>query len=272
MLTQRVPRQVFYYDHNVYGLKLTSILFPGITHFTNSEQAQQRWAISHHVRLGLITTLLDHLGLIRKEDVSKETYPHRVKKDNVFFNDITEYIKNCKNPFTQQEEGSDGGHLFNICSGKAASKETTNFLLNVRENGNSARDKFIASCIKDPASFEKPITKQKIFTFASESIKNKRNMADGKVHEVKMQRDLIGRILGIALENKVDIKQVLEYPLTPVPLSLCHMDGLMNKTPKATLFKKLESCVTGSSPAPSSVDAYTLTIRSLETRGCFSRI
>lgn len=54
----------------------------------------------------------------------------------------------------------------------------------------------------------------------------------------------MGRILAIALENKVDIKQVLEYPLTPVSLSLCHIDGLMNKTPKATLFQKLEACVT----------------------------
>jgi hypothetical protein len=69
-----------------------------------------------------------------------------------------------------------------------------------------------------------------------------------------MQRDLFGRILAIALENKVDIKQVLEYPLTPVPSSLCHVDGLMNKTPKATLFKNLESRVTNLSP--SSVDAY----------------
>lgn len=54
----------------------------------------------------------------------------------------------------------------------------------------------------------------------------------------------------------MDIKQVLEYALTPVPLSLCHMDGLMNKTPKATLFKTLESRVTDFSPAPSSVEAY----------------
>jgi hypothetical protein len=30
----------------------------------------------------------------------------------------------------------------------------------------------------------------------------------------------------------------------------------MNKTPKATLFKKLESHVTDFSPAPSSVDTY----------------
>ena len=38
--------------------------------------------------------------------------------------------------------------------------------------------------------------------------------------------------------------EVLTYPLTPVPLSLCHIDGSMNKTPKSTLMKELEmSCV-----------------------------
>lgn len=83
-----------------------------------------------------------------------------------------------------------------------------------------------------------------MFTFASEAVKMNRKTADGKMKEVKMQGDLMGRILAIALENKVDIKQVLEYPLTPVSLSLCHIDGLMNKTPKATLFQKLEACVT----------------------------
>jgi hypothetical protein len=109
--------------------------------------------------VGLITTLLDHLGLNRKEDVSKGASPHGVKKDNVLFNDKTEYIRCCKNPFTKQEERSDDGqHLYNICSGKAASKETTSFLLKVRENGYTTREKFIVSCIGDPASFEKLIT------------------------------------------------------------------------------------------------------------------
>ena len=40
-----------------------------------------------------------------------------------------------------------------------------------------------------------------------------------------MQRDLFGRLLGISLNEKIDIKKVLTFPLTPVPLSLCHIDG-----------------------------------------------
>ena len=43
--------------------------------------------------------------------------------------------------------------------------------------------------------------------------------------------------------------EVLKYPLTPVPLSLSHVDGTMQKTPKATLMKYLESQVTTTPPA-----------------------
>ena len=55
-----------------------------------------------------------------------------------------------------------------------------------------------------------------------------------------MERDLIGRILAIALDKKVDIAHVLSYPLTPIPLCCSHIDGEMNKTPKSALFKCLE--------------------------------
>ena len=37
--------------------------------------------------------------------------------------------------------------------------------------------------------------------------------------------------------------EVLKYPLTPVPLSLCHVDGSMHKSPKAALMKHLETKV-----------------------------
>ena len=34
--------------------------------------------------------------------------------------------------------------------------------------------------------------------------------------------------------------EVLKFPLTPVPLSLCHADGSMQKTPKVKLLSELE--------------------------------
>lgn len=72
----------------------------------------------------------------------------------------------------------------------------------------------------------------------------------GKVVEVRMQRDLFGRLLGISLENSIDVAKILSYPLTPVLLSLCHIDGTICKTDKSALLKVLESkIIEQSSPA-----------------------
>lgn len=46
-----------------------------------------------------------------------------------------------------------------------------------------------------------------------------------KIVELRMQRDLFGRLLGISMTNKVDIEKVLGFPLTPLPTSMCHADG-----------------------------------------------
>ena len=41
--------------------------------------------------------------------------------------------------------------------------------------------------------------------------------------------------MGISLEHQLEMDVVLEYPLLPVPLSLCHIDGSINKTDKSKL-------------------------------------
>ena len=60
--------------------------------------------------------------------------------------------------------------------------------------------------------------------------------------------DLFGCILYHSLQQNIDTEEVLEYSLTPVPLSLSHVDGTMQKTHKATLMKPLELKVTATLP------------------------
>ena len=66
-------------------------------------------------------------------------------------------------------------------------------------------------------------------------------------------RDLFGSILCISLEKKIDMDEVLSYPLTPVPLSLCNVDETMLTTPKSALMKHLEERII--SVAPLTIDA-----------------
>ena len=63
-----------------------------------------------------------------------------------------------------------------------------------------------------------------------------------------MVRDLFGSILYASLQRKIDMAEILKYPLTPIPLSLCHVDGTMQSTKKSVLIKELESRIKTDDP------------------------
>ena len=58
-----------------------------------------------------------------------------------------------------------------------------------------------------------------------------------------MERDLFAKILCVALHRKIDMKEVLKCPLTPVPLAFCHFDGLLRDIPKSLLSRDLKRLV-----------------------------
>lgn len=62
-----------------------------------------------------------------------------------------------------------------------------------------------------------------------------------KVHEVKLQRVLLGRLLALSLDKNLDLEKVLCFPITPVSLSLCHIDGSMIKIVKSVLIQEFMS-------------------------------
>ena len=62
-------------------------------------------------------------------------------------------------------------------------------------------------------------------------------------------RELFGKLLVVARKRNLDLKEVFKYELSPVPLSICHFNGEMQKTNKSKL-EELE-IVTDS---PSNID------------------
>ena len=106
------------------------------------------------------------MGLTRKEDVTEELKPHRLKKNSKDLGKVIKSIEETMNPFslTLNKE-----HLFNIATGKNAEADTSAFLLDVFSIGSKARDEFVQCCIKDSNYFSNPIKRQKIKNFASEA-------------------------------------------------------------------------------------------------------
>lgn len=74
--------------------------------------------------------------------------------------------------------------------------------------------------------------------------------------KVTLQRDLFGQLLAIALEKKIDISKVLTYPLTSIPLSLCHPDASINKTNKSVLLHILEKGIVSQQPTEKDLVIY----------------
>jgi hypothetical protein len=48
--------------------------------------------------------------------------------------------------------------------------------------------------VDDPASFIKPITRQKVLNFSAEEAKVKKKEADGKIQQARMGRDMMRNI------------------------------------------------------------------------------
>ena len=71
-----------------------------------------------------------------------------------------------------------------------------------------------------------------------------------------MERNLYGRLLCVALVESIDISLVRTYPITPVPLSICHIDGTMVSTSKHKLVAPLEKRIC--SLQPEHVDCHVL--------------
>ena len=116
----------------------------------------------------------------------------------------------------------------------------------MQEAGNAHRE-FIKEVNERPARFEEPIKRTKLNTFQNEEVKPKKT-GDNKLSELKMERNLYGRLICIAIENSIDLSVILTYPITPVPLSMYHIDGSIASTQKSKLMTHLEKRVQSLKP------------------------
>lgn len=205
----------------------------GIACMKNSISARQRWSKSHALRTEIISHVLAEVLMKKREEVTNDLRKNKIEKSQLQIQQFEDSITNRLNPFSSSLKEN---LLYNISNGQSASHEVHEFLMNVVETGEEQRKTFLEQCASNPHRFEQAIQRNVIHTFKAKKIVKRQG---GKVNEVKLQRDLFGRLLGISLQQNVEIEKVLEYPLTPAPLSLCHMDGTINKTDKSKLVKPL---------------------------------
>lgn len=213
----------------------------GVTHFSTSIGARQRWALSHSMRTKIISKILQEINLTANDDSVRELEHSRWKKDREAAESIMSKIKQYINPF---DSSINKKNLFNIATGRSVSDNVSKFLLEANDIGENRKIAFISECNIDCKRFESPIPRIKISNFSSECIKKSIKSSDGnKQTIIRMERNIFGRLLALALNHKISIETCLSYPLAPAPLSLFQCTGEMNKTDKSVLAKKIKKFI-----------------------------
>lgn len=179
----------------------------GISHITNSINARTTWAINHGLRCSLISKVMAECGLKVAEDITNDLLNHRITRSANHVNSFISTMLQRVNPFSADVRKD---ALINVSTGQVAPDEVSNFLLNIETIGENMKKCMIGECKETADTFSKyVIRRNKILNFAS-CIKKFKVKVNRKVQEVKLQRDLFGRLLGIVWGSgeKINMEKV----------------------------------------------------------------
>lgn len=124
------------------------------------------------------------------DDTVKDLKPSSIKNWQIYLESLLDFIRSCTNPFSTNLEKT---RLYNMSTGQTVSDEIYQFLSSVESIGEQQRERFISECLEKPERFDQAIKKNKIINF---SFNNKKKIKiSGKIREIKIQRDVFGRLL-----------------------------------------------------------------------------
>ena len=145
-------------------------------------------------------------------------------------------------PFVNEDEdNAEGTKLSNILTGVVLPNEIADRLVNASQIGTTSMHEFINTRLDaNKVCFWDSLKKLKIDTFKVTTQKISLKGTRGKVVTLNADRELFGRLLVVAKTRSINLKEILSYELSCVPVSLVHPDGTMRKTVKSALMPILE--------------------------------
>ena len=195
---------------------------------TTSTGCVQRWILSSHVAAAWCADFKESIGFNRVESGSKDLRCARKKFNEKSGQACYQTIEQWNNPFQPQE------NLIVLSSDVVASEEVQKDLLQAKEVEQTRLDQFLNErIIEGKVEFNATITKN----FDS-STQKKTTVA------IKSDRETFGRLLIIQQIRGIDLEEVLQYELSPLPLlSIANTDGSLTKNVKSKLFSFLAETI-----------------------------
>ena len=206
----------------------------GMKGLTLNKGAVNRWLLNHHQWAAIAKECQNMAGKGKTERGRKDLDETRIQKDESIRN-IASTVESMVNPFEYS-----GDDLINICSGNVAPANVKADLEGAYDKGVNAVKDFEESRLKSvPEKLFQPIKSNKLKTFAT-VLKTSKRKVQSETVLLRANNEMFNRLLIIGKSREVDLKNLLSYSLTPVPLSLGTSNGTICKTNKASLMHELE--------------------------------
>ena len=208
----------------------------GIVGFSLNKGAVQRWLLTSHERAAITQACREMAGLHANDanEVVKEMGKARMATDERDVKKVETTLSNWVNPFNQSADEE----IYHLASGLTASEKLEHDLLTAHNQGKQAMMEFFRRRLLSPdVSFYDPIKKLKLTNFTSSP--HSKIKISGRDIMIKADRNLFARLLLAAQKRSMDLREVFQYPLGPLPWSLVSADGSLGKTDKSKLLESL---------------------------------
>ena len=142
--------------------------------------------------------------------------------------------------------------LYCISSGASATSEIERDVILAEAFGADTKVDFISERLKKHERFFDPIKRLNLKRLSELAKKTTIKSSENKIIEYRQQSNIAFHLLVRSQcdDLRIDLKELLAYPLTPVPYSIATSDGFLNKTDKSKGYHFLTKDVEDVPPPP----------------------
>ena len=204
----------------------------GLSGILTNYDAYQRWAKTAHERAKYVSATLNMADMLAEGEGSKhkDVRPAEIQNSEKCVQRVIAAIDSFSDPFDNEEKDA----LYSLSSGAQASSSIEKDVLQAEAVGNEAKLKFIAERLEKKEKFFDPIKKFNLKTMGHMNKTVCVKTTQNKVIVYRQQSNVAFQLLFLSQNTRLDLKEILKYPLTPIPFSLGTADGFLTKTDKAS--------------------------------------
>ena len=209
----------------------------GIKYFAADSSAVLKWTLNCSEQAKNTGALLNLTDMNNPGSIYKPLSPSQILKSERFVSNIINVLKEkYVNPF---DSNLDKELLVNLSSGIVVAEDVAEEITSTDGSGKDDYQTFCKDRIESKkVSFHDPISRKKLTLFSStgQTVSVEK---DKKLKSVEVNRNILGLLLSTSAKSGqvIDFAKALEYPLSPVSLSLANPDGSSRVTSKSKLLK-----------------------------------